>query len=174
MKALTEAQISTWCAQRRITTTRARNLIRLAHAGPVKTYRKSLPDEFRTAEWMANVLVLALTKQNFEGGLVLYRDWVFPIDVLDWMVEVLREHHSVHGRLIDTPGHLFEATEGTAAVGFTLIPILADWDAYVVPERGEYLGFICHDGWIDIIFKDEPSNQGMMAVLEEWGFNHVE
>jgi hypothetical protein len=82
--------------------------------------------------------------------------------------ELLRATHGEHRPLIETPAHLFESDEVVEAQILLVLAILMSWDAYLVPDHGEFFVFNSHHEYIDVISKNLEIHERLLMHLKNW------
>jgi hypothetical protein len=78
--------------------------------------------------------------------LVLFDDWsVWPSGQRMHVFDRFRMSYGEKRRLIEAPGHVFDATEIEDATSFVTIAALFLWDCYVVNSGSSRLLYLSHD-----------------------------
>lgn len=57
--------------------------------------------------------------------------------------------------LDDTPGHVFGRGEFIDALSCMALPMLFQWDAHFVSATGQLIAFVSHEGYVDLICRDD-------------------
>jgi hypothetical protein len=86
-------------------------------------------------------------------------------------IKLVTRFVSGYGRqvsLYDGSGYLFDPTERIDQAALLAVIILCQWDAYLVPDHGQYAIFLCHDGYAEI---SGPSPETVSQYMEEVGGN---
>jgi hypothetical protein len=88
----------------------------------------------------------AVVYRQFEGALVWILDW--PLYNPDEMAVIMRLRSSVgeSRRLIDAPGHVFDANEVHDCTGLFNLCVQYFWDAFLYVPASGLLVFNSHDG----------------------------
>jgi hypothetical protein len=51
---------------------------------------------------------------------------------------------------------------------FIFLPILFQWDAYMIPEHGSYFVFFCHDGFLEFGSLALETHRKLKDALQAW------
>jgi len=85
-----------------------------------------------------------------------------------YIIQQMRGACGERNPLIKTPGHLFQRSEATALQSFLILPVLFTWDAYLVPQNGEYFVFISHDEVIYVVSRSERIHDRLLESMQSW------
>ena len=111
-------------------------------------------------------------EESFDGCLVRITElgiWSPTIERVGYRwLEVLAPGDDA---LRGTPSVLFASGELVDAQALLALPMLFDWDAYLVPASGRLLLFISHDGLVEIVAKTQAIFEATFEQLESGGWN---
>lgn len=161
MKILSREQAKAWCEERGIYADTGGRLVSLRFAaGPTSCLQASLALAPGQLIALAHGLLLQdlaePDPQDFAGALVWFRDWDIWNEASEAagarMLELVRGGLA-SGRapsLHEGPGHLFTPQEFVDAHTLLTVPLLYQWDAYVVPVSARCVAFASHDAYVRI------------------------
>lgn len=84
------------------------------------------------------------------------------------MLEQMRAARGEHRPLVERPGQLFDSSEAVALQSFLILPVLFSWDAYLVPESGEYFVFNSHDESVYVVSGTKQTHEKLFELLRIW------
>jgi hypothetical protein len=139
MKPLSRQETTLWCQSHRIS---------LSEGGlPERSdadLKFKIPGDAQKRVYLVSQAMKAFDKEPM--FLVWFDDWsVWPSGQRMHVFDRFRMSYGETRRLIESPGHVFDQTEGEDATSFVTIAVLFLWDCYVVnPSRSKLLYF-SHD-----------------------------
>jgi hypothetical protein len=92
---------------------------------------------------------------EFPGALLVFTDWDHYRPDEMTLIQSLRRGCGERRWLIDAPGHLFEVTEQTDAVGYCYLAVMFGWSAYLYLASGAVTIFFWEGDLIDVWSSDE-------------------
>jgi hypothetical protein len=66
------------------------------------------------------------------------------------------------------PVHLFGSEELIEMHSYFVIPMLFGWDAFVIPESGDYFIFISHDGVAEVVARSGEKVEELRQRVKSW------
>lgn len=63
---------------------------------------------------------------------------------------------------------LFSEEELLAQRAFMFLPMLFQWDAYLIPDHARYIVFISHDGFVEITSRNADTAATLKGLLKVW------
>lgn len=167
MKILSKEQATAWCEERGVYADTGGRRISLRYAaGEAPCLQASLALESARLIAMAHGLLLQdlaePDTQDFAGALVWFRDWDIWNEASERAgartLELVRR--GVAGGdvppLHEGPAHLFTPQEFADAHALLTIPLLFQWDVYVVPTSARCLATVSHDEYVRIVARTAP------------------
>ena len=70
--------------------------------------------------------------------------------------------------LEERPGHIFEPNEVFESHAYLLLPMLFGWDAFLIPEAGDYFVFISHDGVAEVVARTAEKAKEPRERVKDW------
>jgi hypothetical protein len=139
MHVLSSEETRRWCQD---------NQVRLSEHGladiPQSATRFKIPADAGKRVSLVNRRMRAFA--NEPSTLIWFADWaVWPSGQRMHVFERFRLSYGETRQLIDSPGHLFAATEFEDAVSFVTLAVLFLWDCYVVTPAVGKLLYFSHD-----------------------------
>ncbi|HKW57375.1 MAG TPA: hypothetical protein VJN42_08450 [Candidatus Acidoferrum sp.] len=169
MKALSKGEVLDWCRTRFISVSEndylyfpeARNSIAI-----------ELPEKPYQLVKLANVLLPYSESVPFQGALL----WIRETDVWDKLVErvgfrvleLMRRFHGNAQSMEQAPGYLFDAQELVDLEVCLVQPLLIGWDAFMVPESGDYIVATSHDETTCVLTRTPQIHGKLLAELQIW------
>jgi hypothetical protein len=173
VKDLSEAEVAKWCEARGVEVTSSGRLASLNQGH--RTMVLPLPGEPVRRVALACALLLLDSasgdEAEFQGCLVRITDsdiWSPTFDRIGQ--RILRSLTSVARGSEGTNSYLTSKEELVVAEALVSIPLLFEWDAYLVPLSADFIVFISHDGPLEISAKSQQKFEEIHARLEsrEW------
>ncbi len=169
MKTLTEQECSDWCAQRNVVGPK-RHLRPGAASGAVFTI--SLPKLGLDAIGLSAVLSAQLEDTGHPKTLLWLTDWGMWSEEYDVVGIRLWEHllrSTVHGASIAAwPGIVFEESETIDQRVFLVTGMLYQWDVVLVPDHGNYIVRVSHDGDVFVMVRDGYPTTSVAKAIGGW------
>jgi hypothetical protein len=98
---------------------------------PEGSYYKQFAPPAEARRTMAFVRHLLRWVGDFDSALFQINDWaLYQPDEMS-LIQAIRCSHGENGRLIDLPGHLFEAKERDDLIGMFYLTIMFGWSGYL-------------------------------------------
>jgi hypothetical protein len=105
---------------------------------------------------------------EFPGALIVFTDWdLYRPDEMA-LVDSLRRGSGEQRRLIDAPGHLFDATEQAAGIGYCYLAVIFGWSAYLYLASGAATILFWEGDLIDVWSPDESLRHTTREVVETY------
>jgi len=178
MQLLSEDQAREWCETRGMDVqTGCPFAIRFRDAG-APSVRIAAPREglgilsltaLLLAPWAAGP-----AEEAFPGGLVWLRDWDIWSEATERVGHALlrgvRAPHPRAGDVAGLPAHRLDAAEGTEARALLTLPLLFQWDAWLVPESADLAVFLSHDGFVRITAASPGAHDRVMECVRDGGW----
>ena len=170
MKALTHEEARAWCEKRHVRVTRSQYLYfdtpqRLCMAF-------ELPEKPYQLVALANALLPYSESLPFLGALLWIRQWGVWSELVERcglrVMEVMRMIHGDGRPLQEAPGYLFDSQELIDLEVSFVQPMLVGWDAFLVPECGEYIVATSHDEVTCVLSRTPETHERMLSELQPW------
>jgi hypothetical protein len=130
------------------------------------------PEAAAQLQALSYVLLAYEDEADFSGALLWMTDWGIWSEESERpalrMWSQMRAGYGTKTELLSAPGHLFGSTEFIDLHAFFLLPILFQWDAYLVPNRGDYFIFVSHDGVIYTVARTVEVRDKLFGDYEYW------
>jgi hypothetical protein len=168
MRLLSEAACRTWCSTRGLEVSE-RGYLRYP-VDPFHSLVITLPKMALEAVGLANVLSRDLDRTPPRSSLLWLKGWdIWSEDYEEVGANLIRSMRFDKAQLIkDLPGQEFEPAETLDLRTFLLVPIVFQWDAYLVPDHAGYVAFVCHDGFVNILTRTGAERERIFSILEAW------
>ena len=170
MKALRKEEVRSWCQQRSVNITdddflyfdvRQRRCIAI-----------ELPEKPYQLVALANALLPYTESVPFQGALLWIRQWGVWNELVERagfrVLEVMRLIRGDRTPLEKAPGFLFDAQELSDLQVCFLQPLLVGWDAFLVPESGEYVVATSHDETTCVLSRTPQIHERILGELQPW------
>lgn len=145
MKCLSQQECATLCSSQRLNQV-GKSLLYLNSAEP---HEGQLPLLARDQSHFSRFVTELNT--DYRGCLVWITAWgISPSEENPIIVLKLREAFAERRRMIDAPGHLFDAGEGDLATALIRLVLAFAWDAHVIHLDEGITITLSHDGWFEI------------------------
>jgi hypothetical protein len=170
VKFLTTEEAKSWCQARglRVTADRYLNYEPESTSG----FTVGLEEKPSSLIGLSDHLIPAWEDVPFEGALL----WIRQRDI--WgdhsertgavMIDQMRLADGESASLEERPGHLFGRDEAYKAHAYFLLPAMFGWDAFLIPESGDYFTFISHDGVAEVMGRNAEKTEELRQRLREW------
>lgn len=116
--------------------------------------------------------------QSFQPCLIWFTDWGMWNEnherVAYRLLNLLRTDHGELCPLIETPAHLFAASEVVDAQTVLTIAMFIGWDVYLVPEDGDFLVHNSHHECVDIFSRNAAIHADKLTVFRDWRAREAE
>lgn len=169
MKALTREQVKSWCQLRSVATTKDNYLYfsETRHCIAIE-----LPEKPFQLVALANSLLPYSDALPFQGALLWIRQWGVWNEQIERagfrVMEMMRRSYGDARSLEDAPGYLFDEQELVDSQVSLVQPLLIGWDAFLVPEAGDYLVATSHDETTYVLSRTAQVHQRILAELQPW------
>jgi hypothetical protein len=111
-------------------------------------------------------------QEPFQGAMVWFRDWGIwneaDEETAMYVIERLRQAEAEKRPLMEAPGHIFSREEFLSARAFWAWPIIVGWDAFLIPEVGNYFVFNSHDEIICFVARTEETYKALLNEFKNW------
>jgi hypothetical protein len=169
MKALTAEEARSWCEQRSVI---ADSEGHLSFSNVRRCISIDLPEKPYKLVALANFLLPYSTVDPFRGALLWIRQWGVWDEFVERagfrVMELLRCTHGETRSLGEAPGYLFEENELVDLQVALIQPLLIGWDAFLVPESGEYIVATSHDETTRITARTSAIHDKVLTDLQSW------
>jgi hypothetical protein len=170
MKALKIEEIRTWCQHRAVKITSDDFLYfdaRERHCIAIE-----LPEKPYQLVALANALLPYTQSVPFQGALLWIRQWGVWNELVERagfrVMEITRRVHGDTSTLEEAPGYLFDAEELIDLQVCCIQPLLIGWDAFLIPESGEYVVATSHDETTYVLSGTAQTHKRIFAELQPW------
>ncbi len=138
--------------------------------------RVTVPTEATEAAALAYVIAMTAVPDflegRFEGAMLWMRRWEIWSESIDrvglLLLNGVRASSGQGPALEVAPAHLFLPTEFDAAHACLTLPLIFQWDAHFVPERGAFVAFVSHEGHVDLWAANKEMRGSLLGRLERW------
>ena len=171
MKFITAAEAKTWCETRGLKLTKNRTLEYEA----VDPFQFSI--EFENAASsrvisLADYIVPTWEDVPFRGALMWIRERGIWGDASEnagaAILTQMRLGNGEEAPLDIKPGYLFGPEEVIELHSFLLMPMLFGWDAFLIPDGGDYFFFISHDGYVNVVSCTQQAHALIKNQVSHW------
>jgi hypothetical protein len=170
MKALRKEEVRTWCQHRSVKVTKDDYLYFDSHER--RCIAIELPEKPYQLVALANALLPYTESVPFQGALLWIRQWGVWNEFVERagfrVMEVMRRVHGDSRPLEEAPGNLFDEQELIDLQVCFIQPLLIGWDAFLVPESGDYIVATSHDEITCVIGRTPQIHERLLAELQPW------
>lgn len=106
---------------------------------------------------------------EFSGALVVFTDWALYRPDEMALIQSLRRGSGEQRSLIDAPGHWFEPTEQTDAIGYCYLAVIFGWSAYLYLTSGALTVLFWEGDLIDVWSSDEALPKTIREIVQTYG-----
>jgi hypothetical protein len=167
---LKEADARTWCQRRSIRVTSSGHLYFDAHER--RCIAIELPEKPYQLVALGNALLPYAESVPFQGALLWIRQWGVWNELVERaglrVMEIVRGIHGDSTPLEEAPGYLFDAQELIDLQVCLIQPLLIGWDAFLVPESGDYIVATSHDETTCVLSRTAQTHERILAELQPW------
>jgi hypothetical protein len=140
--------------------------------GPRFCFELDLPTKIYRVSNFVNYVMPHIEGTLSCRSLLWFTDWGMWNEVHEragkFILEQMRAAYGERNPLIEKPGQLFEMSEAIALQSFLILPVLFSWDAYLVPENGEYFVFNSHDEYVRVVSRTQRTHEKLFEDLQIW------
>lgn len=170
MRFLTKDEAKSWCQARGLKVTADRFL--RYEPDNSHCFTVGLGEKPSRVIALADYLVPTWEDVPFQGALLWIRErgvWGdYSENVGAMIVQQMRLAKGESEPLEVSPGHLFGPDELFEIHSYFVVPLLFGWDAFVVPENGDYFVFVSHDGVAEVVARTAASAKELRNRVEDW------
>lgn len=170
MKFLTTEETKNWCQAHALQVTADRYL-RYEVDSPY-CFTVGLEEKPSRVIALADYLIPTWEDTPFRGALLWIRGWRIWGDHSEktgtMIVQQMRLAKGESEPLEIRPGYLFGQDEVFEMHSYFVVPILFGWDAFVVPECGDYFVFVSHDGVAAVVARNADRAEELRQRLQDW------
>ncbi len=163
---LSPAQCRDWCSSRGLSVSPSGAV----SFPPKPLHSLTIPLPTVGLEVIGLSIVLARGFEGFPTGasLLWLKSWdIWSQDFEDMGANLLCRLRRSND-LGDLPGQVFGAKEQLDLSSALLIPLLFQWDAYLIPEHARYVAFVCHDDFVNLLAGTAEDLDSLFRQLEPW------
>lgn len=169
MKSLTREQARAWCEQKSL---KVANNDYLYFEHERLCIAIELPEKPYTLVAIANALLPDRVPAQFEGALLWLRQWGIWSELVERagfrVMEAMRGIHGDSRSPEEAPGYLFGAQELVDLQVCFIQPLLIGWDAFLVPESGDYFVATSHDETTCVLSRTREIHKKLLGELQPW------
>jgi hypothetical protein len=169
MKALTKEQSLSWCQQRFVAVASDTYLYFPESRLCITIEPPEKPFQLVA---LANSLLPYSETAPFQGALLWIRSWGIWSEVVERAgfrtMEMMRRIHGDTRSLEEAPGYLFDKQELVDLQVGLIQPLLIGWDAFLLPEAGDYIVATSHDETTSVLSRTPQIHESMLAELQAW------
>ena len=170
MRLVSKTDCLNWCRQRGIGISEYDHLY--YERAPIHSLVFDLPSRGLEVIGLSNVLSTNLEGEGYSGSLLWLKAWgIWSEDYEEVglrLFERLISGPEGQATLPDSPGQLFDKNESTDQRAALTVPMLFQWDAYLVPDHGRYVVFVSHDEYVDVVAKTAVELDRLFGELHAW------
>jgi len=170
MRFFTTDEAKAWCQARGLRVTADRYL--LYEPGSPHCFTVGLEEKPSSVIALANYLVPTWEDVPFEGALLWIREWGiwghYSENTAAMIVQQMRLAKGESEPLDKHPGQLFAPEELIEMHSYFVIPMLFGWDAFLIPERGDYFIFVSHDGVAEVVARSAERFEELRQRVLNW------
>lgn len=170
MQFLTTEEAKSWCQARALKVTADRYLNYEPDSPHCVTV--GLEEKPSRVIALADYLVPTWEDVPFKGALLWIREWGVWGDYSEktgaMIVKQMRLAEGESEPLEKRPGHLFGPDEVFEMHSYFVIAMLFGWDAFVVPENGDYFIFVSHDGVAEVVGRTAEKAEELRQRVRDW------
>jgi hypothetical protein len=170
MRFLTTDEAKNWCQARGLKVTADRYL----HYETDSPYCFTVGLEEKPSRVIALADYLVPTWEDvpFQGALLWIRArgvWGdYSENTGAMIVEQMRLAKGESEPLEKRPAHLFGPEELLQMHSYFVVPMLFGWDAFVIPESGDYFIFVSHDGVAEVVARNAEKVEELRQRVQDW------
>jgi hypothetical protein len=169
MKSLTTQQARFWCKERSLALT---NKDELYFSEGRHCIAIELPEKPYQLVALAHSLLPYSETIPFGGALLWLQGWGIWNESVERagrrVMEIMRHIHGETATLRDAPACLFGEHELVDLHVCLVQPLLIGWDAFMIPEAGDYIVATSHDETTFVISRTLNTHQRLLAELRDW------
>jgi hypothetical protein len=170
MKCLDKSACEKWCGDRSIL---VRANEQLSYASGQNAIEIPVP---KFTQGVVDLAYALLAREQdeipFGGALLWFSDWdIWSESIEQYAMKMWRNMRLAYGEKMpfnEAPGHLFNADEFVDAQGFFLIPLMFQWDAFWIPNHGDYFAFASHDEILFIFARTSEVREKLLERYKPW------
>ena len=172
MKTLTIEEIRDWLQQRPVQLTNDDRLYFDVHERGCLAIE--LPEKPYQLVSLANALIPHDYDESapFQGALLWIRQWGVWNELVERVglriMEVMRRSPGGSRPLEEAPGNLFGEQDLIDLQACFLQPLLIGWDAFLVPESGDYFVATSHDETTCVVGRTQQIHENLRVRLQAW------
>jgi hypothetical protein len=171
MKAFTRSQAFSWYMQRAVQVSDDGFLYFGENRSCITLELPKKPYELVA---LANSLLPYTESTPFNGALLWLRQWGVWSELVERagfrVLEAVRNLHGERSSASDAPGYLFDREDELVDLQVSFIqPLLIGWDAFLVPNRGDYIVATSHDETISVLTRTPETHKRLLTELQAWG-----
>ena len=170
MKFFTTDESKSWCQARGLKVTADRYLY-YEPESPL-CFAVGLEEKPSSLIGLADHLIPTWEDVPFEGALLWIRQRGIWGDHSEKtgavIIDQIRLAKGERESLEERAGHLFGRDEVYDAHAYFLIPVLFGWDAFLIPESGDYFAFISHDGVAEVVGRTAEKAEELRDRMRDW------
>jgi hypothetical protein len=170
VKFFTAEEAKSWCEARALKVTAHMYL----HYEQESTHCFTIGLEYKPSSiiGLANRLVPTWEEAPFAGALLWIRERGIWGDHSErtggTMIHQMRLAQGQRATLEVSPAHLFGPDEVYETHSYFLIPVLFGWDAFLIPESGDYFVFVSHDGVAEVVGRTAKRAAELQGQVKDW------
>lgn len=171
MRALRPQEASAWCIERAVSVR--------SHSRPCLSFGRQehycaqmlLPHDAPRLVSLGQAMLTTFIgdddRRKFDGSMLWITRWDIWSESIEQvgysLVENTRRANLVTSALADAPATLFEPDEELAARVALVLPLVFQWDAYVIPSSGRHFFFSSHDGVLYAVVRNRLDLKQMIS-----------
>ena len=172
MKLLAEREVEHWCMERGIEVSPSGRVMfqHQSHRVMALVRPPESPRRVALAYALLSLDSAGGDEADFKGCLIRITDMDIWSPALDRAGQRLLATFLPNARTEARLSWWFTPDEFVSAHALLALPLLFEWDAYLVTGSGHFAVFISHDGPVEISTKTQPLVEETAERLEEWGW----
>jgi hypothetical protein len=169
LNSLTKEQSIAWCEQRAISVSKDKHLY---FPESRRCIAIELPEKPFQLVSLANSLLPYSETVAFRGALLWIRQWGVWSELVERagyrVLEVMRRVHGDAKTPEEAPGYVFDSQELVDLQVCLIQPMLIGWDAFLVPDSGDYVVATSHDETTFVLTRAPEVHEKLLAELKIW------
>jgi len=168
MNEMDRDRLATWCAERRIIVSNP-SLIHYQGGTECSYYTTRLPESYDGRVAISRAVLAPVDSFQFAGAVVWLSSWGMGDDVVGpTLYEQLRLSYGLRSTLTGDSAISFDASEANQCLTFLALFAIVGWDAFFIPDGGEFFSFFSNDGFVDTVVRERSLETSLLNVFRPW------
>jgi hypothetical protein len=176
MQLLADDEVIDWCSRRGIRGEQTSISSRLTFGNGESHRLRVVPvDNAHRVVGLAHSLLMRDTpdydEAQFPGALVWLTRWEIWSESIDGagftLLNGLRSAVRQAPSVDYAPGHLFASGEFAQAHACLVLPMLFQWDAYLIPASGDFFALLSHHGHVELTGRNPEAHAALLDAFPD-------